>query len=90
MLRQSEDPERRSIADLFSAVSDLRSYLVRIEKAVTNSERSVFPELSEKLIKPNPFVYPLESSDNVKKRGNWDLYKNSYNESWDENKSKKY
>ncbi len=42
-IRQSEDPETLSMADLFSNISDLRAYLIRIEKAIHEYDR-IFPQ----------------------------------------------
>ena len=41
MLRQSENPEQRSLADVLSAVSDLRSGIMGIEKRLQHSEHLI-------------------------------------------------
>ena len=42
ILRQSENPERRSIADLISTITELRTDLIKIEQTI-NSPESLFP-----------------------------------------------
>jgi copper chaperone CopZ len=56
-LKQSEDPEKHSMADLFTNIAELRSYLIRIEKAMNNSENSL--HLAGNLILPNQLSYAV-------------------------------
>lgn len=68
LLRQSDNPEQRSLADLLSAVSELRSGLDNIEKKMSSPESllppSYFRNISRNLLKFSPpkpdRVYEME------------------------------
>ena len=49
MLRQSDNPEQRSLADVLSVVTELRSSIVGIEKRLENPEQSINPLLLKEL-----------------------------------------
>jgi len=61
LLRQSENPEQRSLGDLLSVVTELRSGLANLEKRLDNPESIIPPEyirhISRKLV-PKRRVHP--------------------------------
>lgn len=49
LLRQSENPEQRSLADMVSAISELRAGLISIDKKVSDLRGLIPPEMMEML-----------------------------------------
>ena len=49
MLKESENPEQRSLADVVEAITDLRGAVILIDKRINNPDGLISPEFFEKL-----------------------------------------
>lgn len=60
LLKQSENPEQRSLADMFQAISELRSGLLSIDKRLSDPKALISPELVE-ILSRRSSQYPTRS-----------------------------
>lgn len=58
LLRQSDDPERRSLADILSEIAEIRSYISKIEKHINSPETRLQREYFQQIIKSKTLKKP--------------------------------